>query len=57
MLISVDLGNQLEKFVANLVESGRCNSKSEVMREGIRLIQEREARHRALALACFNGRP
>jgi antitoxin ParD1/3/4 len=43
-MISADLGHQLESFVAKLVETGRYNSKSEVLREGIRLIQEREAR-------------
>ena len=43
-MISADLGHQLESFVAKLVETGRYNSKSEVLRAGIRLIQEREAR-------------
>ncbi|MGF6228868.1 antitoxin ParD1/3/4 [Inquilinus ginsengisoli] len=47
-MISADLGAQLESFVAKLVESGRYNSKSEVLREGVRLIQEREARLSAL---------
>lgn len=55
MAISVDLGNQLEKFVTSLVESGRYNSKSEVLREGIRLIQEREAHLTALDLAITRG--
>jgi antitoxin ParD1/3/4 len=43
-MISADLGPQLERFVTKLVETGRYNSKSEVLREGIRLIQERETR-------------
>jgi antitoxin ParD1/3/4 len=43
-MISADLGKTLESFVAGLVETGRYNSKSEVLREGVRLIQEREAR-------------
>ena len=42
-MISAELGNQLEAFVASLVEKGRYNSKSEVLREGVRLIQERES--------------
>lgn len=42
-MISADLGQQLEAFVSRLVESGRYNSKSEVLREGVRLIQDREA--------------
>jgi antitoxin ParD1/3/4 len=44
MAISAELGAQLEAFVNKLVESGRYNSKSEVLREGVRIIQDREAR-------------
>lgn len=44
MAISADLGETLEKVVTDLVENGRYNSKSEVLREGVRLVQEREAR-------------
>ena len=47
-MISADLGRPLESFIAKLVESGRYNSKSEVLREGVRLVQEREARFREL---------
>ncbi|NMA99640.1 MAG: type II toxin-antitoxin system ParD family antitoxin [Phyllobacteriaceae bacterium] len=43
MAISADLGETLEKVVTDLVENGRYNSKSEVLREGVRLVQEREA--------------
>lgn len=48
MAISAELGETLEKVVADLVENGRYNSKSEVLREGVRLVQEREARLREL---------
>jgi len=48
MAISAELGDILEKVVADLVENGRYNSKSEVLREGVRLVQEREARFREL---------
>ncbi len=54
-MISADLGRPLESFVAKLVESGRYNSKSEVLREGIRLIQEREARLAALDASIGRG--
>ena len=48
MAISAELGENLEKVVTDLIENGRYNSKSEVLREGVRLVQEREARFRAL---------
>jgi antitoxin ParD1/3/4 len=44
MAMSADLGKPLEEFVERLVKSGRYGSKSEVLREGVRLVQEREAR-------------
>ncbi|MBN9305879.1 MAG: addiction module antitoxin [Devosia sp. 67-54] len=43
MAISADLGETLEAVVNDLVANGRYNSKSEVLREGVRLVQEREA--------------
>ncbi len=55
MPISADLGPVLEKYVDTLVEKGRYNSKSEVIREGIRLVQEREARLAALDAAIELG--
>jgi antitoxin ParD1/3/4 len=55
MSSSVDLGKKLERVVADLVKSGRYNSKSEVLREGVRLVQEREARFAALDAAIARG--
>ena len=43
MAFSVDLGPKLEAVVDDLVKYGRYGSKSEVLREGVRLVQEREA--------------
>jgi antitoxin ParD1/3/4 len=55
MAISADVGPQLEKYIESLVTKGRYNSKSEVIREGIRLVQEREARLAALHEAIEKG--
>jgi antitoxin ParD1/3/4 len=54
-MISADLGQRLESFVSSLVESGRYNSKSEVLREGVRLVEEREARLAALDASIARG--
>ena len=54
-MISADLGAPLEQFVASLVATGRYNSKSEVLREGVRIIQEREAKLAALDAAIARG--
>lgn len=55
MAISADLGNHLEDYVTELVTKGRYNSKSEVLREGVRLVQEREKRLEALDAALARG--
>jgi antitoxin ParD1/3/4 len=52
---SVDLGSKLEGVVEKLVSNGRYNSKSEVIREGVRLVEEREKRLAELDLALDRG--
>jgi len=54
-MISADLGKQLESFVTGLVATGRYNSKSEVLREGVRLIHDRETRLAALDASIARG--
>ena len=40
--MNVSLTPQLEKLVSDRVESGRYNSASEVVREALRLLQDRD---------------
>lgn len=46
--MNVSVGDRWESFVAAAVKSGRYGSASEVVREGLRLVEEREARLSAL---------
>lgn len=46
--MNVSLGQRWEGFVATIVEEGRYGSASEVVREGLRLVEEREAKLKAL---------
>ena len=55
MASSVDLGTRLEEVVTQLVRKGRYNSRSEVLREGVRIIQEREARLAELEASIRQG--
>jgi antitoxin ParD1/3/4 len=51
--MNVSLTPELEKFVNAKVGSGRYNSASEVVREALRLLEERDSA-RATKLAEFN---
>ncbi len=52
---SVTLGEKLEKFAAEQVASGAYGSVSEVVRAGVRMMAEREARIEALREAVRVG--
>ncbi|OLP52496.1 addiction module antitoxin [Rhizobium rhizosphaerae] len=55
MASSANLGDRLEGYVSELVKTGRYNSRSEVLREGVRLVEEREKRLAALDAAIARG--
>jgi antitoxin ParD1/3/4 len=46
--MNVSIGERWETFVDHIVREGRYGSASEVVREGLRLVEEREARLKAL---------
>lgn len=52
---SVTLGKHFEDFIAEKVEEGRYASASEVVRAGLRLLEEHEARVEALRVALIKG--
>ncbi|MER9407166.1 type II toxin-antitoxin system ParD family antitoxin [Mesorhizobium caraganae] len=47
--MNVSLGDRWEAFVAEIVKRGRYSSASEVVREGLRLVEEREEKLKALS--------
>lgn len=55
MASSANLGQHLEDYVTDLVKNGRYNSRSEVLREGVRMIEDREKRLAALDLSIAQG--
>mgnify|MGYP003386029070 CR=1 FL=1 len=46
--MNVSLGERWEGFVDSVLKAGRYGSASEVVREGLRLVEEREAKLAAL---------
>ena len=52
---SITIGDELNDFVLTQVESGRYGSVSEVVRAGLRLLEEHEAKLRALRAALLEG--
>jgi len=55
MASSGNLGKQFETTVEKLVSQGRYKSRDEVLREGVRLVDEREARLAKLNKALDKG--
>ncbi len=52
---SVSLGNHFENFVDNRVTEGRFKNASEVIRAGLRLLEEEENKIIALRIAINEG--
>lgn len=55
MAVNADLGPQIEAIVSELVRTGRFESEVDVLREGVRLVEERERRLAALDAAIEEG--
>lgn len=53
--MNVSVGERWEGFVDAVLKSGRYGSASEVVREGLRLVEEREARLQALRDTLTNS--
>jgi antitoxin ParD1/3/4 len=52
---SVTIGNHFEAFIAEQLKEGRYGSASEVVRAGLRLLEEQESRMRQLRAALIEG--
>jgi antitoxin ParD1/3/4 len=52
---SISLGSHFDKFVQGTVSSGRYNNASEVIRAGLRLLEEEESKTIALRNAIVEG--
>ena len=52
---SVSLGDHFTGFIHRRVESGRYNSASDVVRAGLRLLEEHETKVEALQNALVEG--
>jgi antitoxin ParD1/3/4 len=47
MATSYSIGKHFEEFIASLIASGRYSTASEIIRDGLRIIEEREQRREA----------
>lgn len=52
---SISLGNYFEQFIQSRISEGRYNNVSEVIRAGLRLLEEEESKVIALRKAIKDG--
>lgn len=52
---SITLGNYFDQFIQNILKEGRYKNTSEVLRAGLRLLEEEEQRIIALRNAIQDG--
>lgn len=52
---SYALGEHFEKLMTELIKAGRYQSKSEILRDGLRIIEEREHKFQNLRAAIQEG--
>ena len=52
---SISLGAHFEKFVSTILDTGRYNNASEVVRAALRLLEEEESKKQALRQALIEG--
>ncbi len=53
--VTVTLGQHYEDFIRSIIEGGRFNNVSEVVRAGLRRLEEDEARLAAVRAALIEG--
>jgi len=52
---SISLGDHFEKFVRSILDTGRYNNASEVVRAALRLLEQEEDKKKALRQALIEG--
>jgi antitoxin ParD1/3/4 len=52
---SISLGEHFDDFISHQIESGRYGSASEVVRAGLRLLEDNEGKLRTLRRALTEG--
>lgn len=52
---SIALGSHFENFISSILDTGKYNNASEVIRAGLRLLEERETKEELLIKALKEG--